>query len=85
METCECGALHAEGLLFYATAVHGGRVAYLAGPLSSHADALAVLPSAREEAQRRDAWAVFYAFGTASITPVANPPRGRLNEVLGIL
>jgi hypothetical protein len=53
---------------FYAT-VHIGRDQFraLAGPCTTHEEALALAPLARERAERMDPRAVFYSYGTAQV------------------
>jgi hypothetical protein len=55
----------------------------LAGPFATHAEALAMLPAARAEATRLDAWSDFDAFGTCSL-PAGSRRRGVLNDNLGM-
>lgn len=69
---------------YYVTMLRGRRVAYLAGPFPSHAEALAVVGAARTEACSIDLWADFDAFGTASMTRSPSNPVGKLNSKLGI-
>lgn len=52
----------------------GYRYALVAGPYSSHAEALAAEPAVRRLAERADPRAVWYAFGTAgSAEPIQTP------------
>ena len=67
---------------FYVDCVEGEKVAMLAGPYATHAEALAALPAVKIVAQQVDARAHWYAFGTCR-TP--NGWReGVLNHTLGI-
>lgn len=50
---------------YYVSCVDGTRRALLRGPWTSHAAAIAAVPAVRAEAERADAWACWYAFGTA--------------------
>lgn len=59
-----------------------GSFALALGPYWAHDEALAQVERVRAFVQRRDPWAHFYGFGTASL-PGENAPRGRLNDVLG--
>lgn len=67
---------------FFVSMAGGKRVALLAGPFASLEEALRHVDTARREAQRRDPWAHFYAFGTLSTEPRGK--RGVLNPALGL-
>ncbi len=49
---------------YYVTAIDGARYARLLGPFANHAGALAAVDAVRIEAEQRDPWASFWAFGT---------------------
>ena len=56
----------------------------LAGPYETHAEALGKVDAVRKIAERVNAWAVFYAFGTCKLKEPVNGkyPPGRLNDLL---
>lgn len=60
-----------------------GRVGLLAGPFTTHAEALTILPRATTEAQRVDPRAGWYAFGTICMQKSYTRP-GVLNPRLGL-
>ena len=64
----------------YVSVMDGTRYGLLAGPYSTHEEALEMVPVVKELAQRVDPWAVFYAFGTAAAHGYNKP--GVLNEML---
>lgn len=67
---------------FYATAVNGKQVAFLAGPFKTLAEAESKVEQAKELAIEKDKWAHFYTFGCASYQ---NGYReGMFNQQLGI-
>lgn len=80
---CSCGAEHPEGARYYVSVVDAGRVGLLAGPFDDHADALALVDSARALAVSLNPWAHFYAFGTVARRDDYRKP-GLLNGQLGI-
>ena len=67
---------------FYVSVVDGSRLGLLAGPFQTHKEALGMVDQARATAQRRNAWAWFYAFGTVKMKNGNKP--GVLNEDLGL-
>ena len=69
---------------FYVTAVQDKRVAWLVGPLATHAEAIELVDAARQKACEIDVWMDFAAFGTAE-RKAAPYPVGKLNEALGVV
>lgn len=67
-ETCECGDEHIEGANYYISVADGDKTALLSGPYRTHAECLAILPSAREKAVRVDPQGHFYSFGTIAMS-----------------
>jgi hypothetical protein len=67
---------------FYVSMIRGKRVAILAGPLTTHDEALGYVESARKLASKIDPWTDFDLFGTCS-RPVADIT-GALNARLGL-
>jgi len=67
---------------FYVSMVSGRRIALLAGPFASDADARRYLKPARAMAQSLDAYAHFHSFGTMSREASGKP--GVLNSRLGL-
>lgn len=61
-----------EGTTFYVDAVRDSAVVLLAGPFSSHEEALRLVPRAREVTERFDRRAFLYRYGTCSLPP--GPP-----------
>lgn len=51
--------------MYYVTMVRGNRVAWLAGPYSTHDEALEHVDEAKRRACERNCWHDFDAFGTA--------------------
>lgn len=68
---------------YYVSMVDGPRVGLLLGPFRLHRQALRFVRAARQEANRRDPWAVFYGFGTLRLESGART--GSLNAALGIV
>jgi hypothetical protein len=64
---CECGDPTCPAVgYFYVTVVNdGGEYRRLLGPFGTHAEALASVPIAKDIANRLDARAHWYAYGTA--------------------
>ena len=60
-----------------------GRVGLLAGPFLTHAEALGLVDRTRNEAEKVDPRACWYAFGTCRLKEGARKP-GRLNDLLGL-
>lgn len=52
---------------YYVTAVDAGRTAFLAGPYPTHTAALAQVDAVRRRTEDSYPFAVFWAFGTASL------------------
>lgn len=69
---------------YYVTMIRGKRTAFLLGPFAIHADALALVETACNEAYRIDPWSWFDLFGTSSILWTSNLPRGKLNYLLTV-
>lgn len=70
---------------YYVTMIRAKRTAFLAGPLATHAQALALVDAAKRKASEVDPWSDFDAFGTSSL-PVSNGnPFGKLNQHLGVV
>lgn len=80
---CECGErlLHEHGASFYASVRDGKRTGLLAGPFSTHAEALNWVEPARQMADKINPRAWFYGYGTLAVYSRA---AGRLNDLLGI-
>lgn len=70
---------------FYVTMLRDGqpRPAFLAGPFDAKEQAEAMVPRAREEAEKADPRSAFDAFGVSGVTADKHPP-GVLNERLGL-
>ena len=65
----------AEGELdFYVSVMDGPRFGLLLGPFPTHAEAKANVDKGTKLANDANAWAAFYAFGTASL-PRGTPAR----------
>lgn len=69
-----------DGPCFYVTVISGPRWAALAGPFRTHEEALAKVDACRELAQKADAFAWFYAYGTAKLSD--GHAVGRFNQEL---
>jgi hypothetical protein len=74
---------------FYVTMIRAQRVAWLAGPFESKAEAEAQVPAAREAAIKISEWHHFDAFGVTKIERAADAPErpwfpGKLNSALGL-
>ena len=67
---------------FYASVVDAGRLGLLAGPFTTHEEALAMVEPARRLACELNDWAWFYGFGTVRMKNGHRP--GVLNERLGL-
>jgi hypothetical protein len=52
---------------YYITAIDAGRTAFLAGPYSTHKDALSKVDKVRKKTEEFHPFAVFWAFGTISL------------------
>jgi hypothetical protein len=68
---------------FYVTMVRGDRVARLAGPFDTKAEADAMVSRAQQAANDADPRSAFDAFGVSAVTSTDHKP-GTLNERLGI-
>jgi hypothetical protein len=64
---------------YFVSVADAGRVALLAGPYDTHAEALAKVDHAQTLAEERDSRAVFYGFGTVRMQP------GTHSTIFGIL
>lgn len=62
----------------------GVRTSLLAGPFDTHAEALAMVERASDEAYEVDPWTWFDQHGTCSLPRREGNPRGVLNERLGL-
>ncbi|HEY6072490.1 MAG TPA: hypothetical protein VIV15_03640 [Anaerolineales bacterium] len=70
---------------YYVSCIDGPRTALLAGPFSSHTQALAKVEAAKTAAQEVDSKAFWYAFGTCRMEAVPYGWKvGILNERLGL-
>lgn len=69
---------------YYVSVVDGGRYALLAGPFSTHREALDLVPVVREAAYQVDPRSAFYAFGTCRLERRLDLPAGVLNGRLGL-
>ncbi len=74
----------AETKAFYVSMIDGKRYSLLAGPFATHQEALDRVGDAKRIAIDLVSWAVFYAFGTMSITGTKEKPIGKLNAHLGL-
>lgn len=66
-ETCRCGQRHPYGANFYVSAQDAGRTSLLRGPFKTHAEAIAAVEQAKQEAQAVDSRAFWYAYGTVAM------------------
>ena len=82
---CPCGEefFHAHGSGFYVSVQDAGKTGLLAGPFTTHAEALRHVEDVREAAYKADSRAHFYAFGTLAIKDGERKP-GILNKRLGL-
>jgi hypothetical protein len=74
--------------MYYITVQDGGRTGFLAGPFRRHGDAERMVTATKQEAQKANSRAVFYAFGTSRVkTPTLRRKigAGLLNDRLGII
>ena len=86
---CDCGEylLHNHGVAFYVSIYdrHGnmgkGRIGLLAGPFTTHAEALRWIEPARKKAEEVNDRALWYAFGTLAMKAGYCKP-GALNTLL---
>jgi hypothetical protein len=69
-------AVEAAQREFFVTVRDAGRTGFLMGPYATHADAISEVERGRELAQKANAWAWFYAYGTASA------PAGLINKTV---
>ncbi len=79
---CECES-HPDGANFYVSVKDGSRSNVLAGPYSTHPEALAHVEQIRAWAERVNDRAVFYAFGTVAMAPDFNRP-GMANQHINV-
>lgn len=70
---------------YYVSIVRDRRKGLLAGPFTTHTEALATVDRARSEALVVDPWTHFDLFGTCSLPRAAGNPIGKLNQRLGIV
>lgn len=69
--------------VFYVSVINGKRRGLLRGPFSTHEEALDLVETVRAWVIKRDEWAHFYGFGTASIAGTCgSAPPGRLNAAM---
>lgn len=80
-DLCVCGIVHTTEAQYFASVVDAGRTGLLAGPFATHPEALAVVPTVRALAERRDPWSHFYAFGTVAM-PAGCEATGLFNDQL---
>ena len=82
-ETCTCGERHHASANYYVSIVDGRRRGLLAGPFTSHAEALGWVRAANDAACDVDPRAHFCGFGTTAMAATYTKP-GVLNGILGI-
>jgi hypothetical protein len=63
----------------------GTQTALLAGPFTTHTEALAMVRRAADEAERTDPRTFWDPIGTCSLPRDASNPYGKLNQRLGVL
>ena len=80
---CPCGAdfFHEHGAAFYCSVQDGPRVGLLVGPLTTHAEALRLLPESKRQAELANENAVWFAFGTLARKDGYRKP-GVLNDLV---
>lgn len=66
-ETCKCGQRHPYGANFYVSVQDAGKTGLLRGPFRTHAQAISAVPATKKDAEARDSFASFYAFGTVAM------------------
>ena len=83
IQPCPCGEnfFHEHGANFYVSVVDAGRTGLLAGPYTTHAEALRHLDPTRDIACRVQDRAWFYSFGTLAMKDGYRKP-GLLNDLL---
>lgn len=69
---------------FYVTVIDGTRSGRMLGPYDTLAEAEANVTRARVKAEEVDAFAHFYAFGTAKVTSERPLPPGLFNNLIGL-
>lgn len=74
-----------DSLDYYVSLKRGTRTALLAGPFSTHTEALATVRRAADEAERVDPRAFWDAHGTCSLPRSTANPYGKLNAALGVV
>ena len=91
LPTCPCDLplLHEHGANFYVSVFDRegnggkGRHGLLAGPFTTHAEALRYVEPARRKAEEVNERAIWYAYGTLAMKDGHNKP-GILNNLLGL-
>lgn len=66
---------------FYVSAIDGERKALICGPYDTHEEALADVARVKAAAERVDARAIWYAWGTASTKLYMHPALGAPHEL----
>jgi hypothetical protein len=62
------------------------RFGLLAGPFKNHQEAIDIVRWAKDKAHEVNAWSDFMGFGTARLPEdFKDPPKGKLNDLLGIV
>lgn len=69
---------------YYVSMIRDRRYALMAGPFTTHADALAMVDPVRKEAGRLDPFCDFDAFGTCSKPHSPQNKDGWLNRYVGL-
>lgn len=69
---------------YYVSVIDGPRQAFALGPFDTHLGALLKVGAVRRNTRELtgDPRAAFYGFGTARIDRCADPPQGKLNDLL---
>ncbi len=83
LDVCTCGGEHHAGAAYYVSARRGDDTALLLGPYATHSMALSMVGTGRRLAEKVDARAFWYAFGTLAIRSGEAPP-GKLNDLLAV-
>lgn len=86
LETCTCGERHHPAANYYVSIADDGhppRMGLLAGPFTTHAEALSWVRRTNDVACDVDPRAHFCGFGTVAMKPSYTKP-GKLNHLLGI-
>lgn len=74
---------HTEPRDYFVSLRRDSRVALLAGPFTTHTEALATVDRAVQLANEIDGWTWFDVFGTCSF-PTPSHKKGKLNLQLGV-